>query len=448
MSERRVLRLLTVALCMTSILLAAAPAHADPALPFTNDVTDKVFITGSPATFELMNDLAKAYMMSDGCLMVDVTFPVAPTDPAHNRCKDPSQQAGQVNTENYDHDVLASYYPADKSGLRQLCAQRTSPPRDPRIPYIDLVHTMSRPATGVSPADGFRCTVETGGQAGVVLRFIAFARDGMTWVRWPGGARPEVMSLRQYELHDIFVTCFLTHWNQVQATYNGEFYPAPAGEAIRIFTATPRSDERAMWDAFVGGASDSCIPNVYKDGDLGDGERITAANDARAVEEAINDPNAANEGNSIFYFSVARHTAGPAALKGSSVLGSADISSTSTITPVAPTEANIASGLFPFSRYVYMVLRNSGPSPVASSATRRFTNASNSTNDQTQGWLCKPESAHSEPPGTPGPGVENLLAAVDYGAVPVSIIRQNGFVPLPDDPTTGRRCLFADVPVS
>lgn len=447
MSTRR-RRFLASTLVMIVSIGAASSVSADPAVPFTNDSVDKVTITGSPVSYRLVHALAQAYMESEGCLLADASFPLTAASPTQNTCQAPSAQTGQVSTENHDHDVLISYFPQEKTGVRQLCAQRTTPARDGRVPYIDLVHTLSRPAGNGKPIDGFACTVANGGQSGVVLRFIAFARDGMSWVRWPGGTRPDVLSLRQYELHDIFVTCFITHWNQVQATYNGEFYPAPSGEPIRVFTATPQSDERAMWDGFVGGASDSCIPNVYKDGDLSDGERVVAANDAHAVEQAVNDPAAAQEGNSIYYFSTARHAAGPAMLRGASMLGNIDVSSTGAIEPVAPNEANIASGVFPMSRNVYLVLRNSGTAPVASGAVRRFANFGTTANDQALGWLCKPDAAHSEPIGTPGPGIEIASASRDYGAVPGQAIRAQGFVPLPEDPATGRRCQFTDVTVT
>lgn len=438
--------LLGAVLATSSII----PAGADPNLPFTNDAVDQIKMTGSPVTSQLINDLAIAYMESAGCSSTDATFPLTATSPTQNRCKEPAAQTGSVTTENYDHDTLVPYYPNDKSGLRQLCAQRISPPRDPRVAYVDLVHTLSRPqtaATNVSPNDGFKCTVAAGTQAGTVLRFVAFARDGMSWVRWVGGSRPNIASLRQYELFDIFVSCYITHWNQLQTTYDGSFYPAPAGELIRVFTASPISEERAMWDGFLGGDSDNCIPNHLRDGDLSDGERVVPANDVRWVEEAPNDPAAANQGNSMFFFSVARHTHGPATLRGASILGSLDTSDNASISPVAPTEPNIASGLFPYSRFVYLVYRNSGPSPIASSATRRFAQMSNNSNDQAIGWICKPDAAHAEPLGTAGPGIEFATADIDYGLVVPGTIRNNGFVPLAPD-ALGRTCRFADVAVS
>ncbi len=441
--------LVTVVASITAMTIAAT-ASANPAAPFTNDAVDRVVVSGTPVASELINDLAVAYNEAAGCLMAAADFPLTPTSPTQNRCLPPAEQVGTILTENYDHDVVTPFYPQEKAGLRQLCAQRTTPPRDPRVPAVDLVQLTSRPPIGGAPQlsrDGYRCSVAGGTQAGVVLRFVAIARDAQTFLRWPGGA--PITSLRQYELFDIFVSCQLTHWNQVGTTYNGEpFYPPPSGPAIQVFAATPQSEERAMWDAFVGGPSDGCIPLPFKDGDPTDGERIVAANDVRAVEAALSDPAAANEGNSIFYMSAARHTAGPQALRGASVLGAVDVSSTAVLQPVLPTAENVESGLFPFTRFVYLAFRNSGPSPVASGATRRFAGTSASTNDQAIGWLCKPDGGHSEPIGSPGPGIESGFADRDYGTLVAQVIGANGFVPIEPDPDTGRTCLFTDVAVT
>jgi hypothetical protein len=270
-----------------------------------------------------------------------------------------------------------------------------------------------------------------------VLRFVAFARDALTWSKWttPTGASTAVTNLTQAQLNGIFVTCTITNWNQVGG----------GNAPIRVWTVIPAAGTRASWDTFVGGNSDTCIPAAYKDGNIANGERVIREHFAAPVEEAVGENCAvptdvlcgADEGNSIYPFGTGPWNTSPGQRQ-NSLLGS--------VNGVAPIGNNIIDGSFPFTRLLYNVFIQAGPSPRASEATRRFTNMRNYTGpqvDQDLGWLCKPEAAHSEPVGTPGAGIETPFASTDYGPQVPQTLLANGVYPLTTS-ETAPRCQFAD----
>ena len=320
--------------------------------------------SGSDTTYFLMNSLSAAYNESDGCALTSVTFPPTGTQ---NRCRPEVEQAAAVvRTENYDHDIAFSYYPQGSSaGRRQLCSQTA--PRPAGVPFVTYARSSAAPGDGFS-----QCT------DGTTLRYVAFAKDALTWVKWTGNP---VANLTQGQLNDIYVDCTITNWNQVGGNN------APIG----IWTAIAASGSRATWDSFIGGSSDSCIPAAYKDGDPNTpaspscpGERVIREHQAAIPQ---NDPCLTNEADSIFFASVGVHNAQPGA-KAASIFGNID--------GFAPTEGNIQSGDFPFSRFVYNVYRQSGPAPTVTPQTAGFVG--------TNGWICKPAAQHTKPTGDPDPG--------------------------------------------
>lgn len=402
-----------------------APADAASGVPFTNSAVDRVVVSGSDTTFTLMNDLATAFMESDGCLLTSASFPLTGASPTQNRCQSGSGAAiaGDNVYENYDHDVVINYFPQGSNvGRGQLCNQRAA--RDPRVPLVDLARSSSAPTTG------FQCTTANGGELGTTLRFIAFARDALSYTHWNGGGGSAVNNLTQAQLRDIFITCAITDWGQVGGT---------AGTPIVVYTAIPGSGTRSTWDSFLGGgSSQNCIPAQFQDGDYANGERLLREHQMEPVEAALNDPGAANEGNSIYYMSVGIHNANPGA-RASSLIGN--------VNGVVPNEANIVSGTFPFSRNMYNVLRQSGNTPVASGATRRFAGmlTSSATNGQSVGWICKGEAYHSEQIGNSSAvGIEVATANQDWFEVKKAAFAQNGMYQLAPD-AFGNRCTFTDV---
>lgn len=446
---KRMTKVLVAVACLLGVAMLAPTAHAATDVPFTDDNTTRVHTAGSDTTYFLLNDLGKLYNESEGCFQTNVALPMNPSSPKQLQCLGATVPQGPsgslqdlaVKTENYDHDYVINWFPQGSSaGRRQLCAQLPPPPignRDPRLAPVDIARSSS------GPGEGFQCTAANATINGVqlypagqrVLRFIAFARDALTWSKWAGGASASVTNLTQAQLRGIFVDCTITNWNQVGG----------ANAAIRVWTVIPAAGTRASWDSFVGGNSDSCIPAQYKDGDLANGERVIREHFAVPVEIAANEDcsNPAsvlcgeNEGNSIYPFGTGPHQTSPGQAS-NSILGG--------VNGVAPTGPNIINGSFPFTRLLYNVIIQSGPSPVASAATRRFTNMRIYTGpqvDQQLGWLCKPQNAHSKPVGDPGPGIESPFASFNYANQVIDTILENGVYPLTTDPNAPK-CQFAD----
>ena len=447
---KRLTKAMVAIACLLGVSMLAPTAHAASDIPFTDDNSTRVVTAGSDTTYFLLNDLAVLYNESEGCFQTSVAMPLTTTSPKQGQCTGATTpesnaaspaQNNAVKTENYDHDTVFNLFPQGSSaGRRQLCGQKF-PGRDSRLPAVDIARSSS------GPGEGFQCTATNatvnGTQlypagTGRTLRFIAFARDALTWAKWttPKGASTAVTNLTQAQLNQIFVTCTITNWSTVGG-----------GDApIRVWTAISASGSRAVWDAFIGGNSETCIPAAYKDGNQANGERVIREHFAPPVEAATGEnctvPTSVNcgadEGNSIFFFSTGVWNTSAGA-RSDSLLGD--------VNGVAPTGPNIVDGTFTFTRLLYNVIITSGSQgPLASESTRRFTNMRNYTGpqvDQQLGWICKPLAAHSKPIGDPGPGIESAFASFNYALQVKDTIANNGFYPLTTS-DTAPRCQFAD----
>lgn len=407
------------------------PASAATGVPFTNSQVDRLTTSGSDTTYPLMLDLASAYMESDGCLLTSASFPLTATSPTQNACQSGANAAiaGDNVYENYDHDVVLNYFPQGSgAGRGQLCNQKsisdTGPARDPRVPVIDVARSSS------APGSSFQCTVPNGGESGTVLRFVAFARDAVSWTHWSNGGTggSNVSDLTQAQLSQIFVTCTINDWGQV----GGE-----AGKPINVFTSIALSGTRSFWDGFVGGNSSNCIAPQFKDGDFSNGERVLREHQMEPVESALNDSAAADETNSIYYMSTGLWNSSPTQAA-NSLLGM--------INGVTADETTVVNGTFPLARNLFNVYRNAGPQPRASGAVQRFTGMNGTTNGQSIGWICKAEANHSEPIGTAGPGTEDATATRDWFVEKRATFTANGVYQLAPD-ANGNRCTFTDVTV-
>ncbi len=431
-------KVLGASAAVAAIALAHVPTvNAAAGVPFTNSAVDRVQVYGSDTTFTLMNDLGVAYMESDGCLLTAASFPLTAASPTQNRCQSGAGAAivGDNIFENYDHDTIVNFFPqGSNAGRGQLCNQRSAADggtdKDPRVPVVDMARSSSAPTTG------FQCTVANGGETGSVLRFVAFARDAVTWTHWAtiGGAPSNtggasVVNLTQAQLNDIFVDCTITDWGQV----GGE-----AGKPINVFTSIPGSGTRSTWDGFVGGNSQNCIPAVFRDGSFANGERLLREHQMEPVEAALNDAAAADETNSIYYMSTGLHASQPG-LRASSLIGA--------VNGVVANATTVVDGTFPFARNLFNVYRNAGPQPRASGAVQRFAgmNANGAANPQGIGWICKGEAFHSEPLNTASPvGIEDATANRDWFEEKKAAFAENGIFQLAAD-AAGHRCTFTDV---
>ncbi len=400
---------------IAGIATSLVPAGAAPGFSSNGSVQPTSIIgSGSDTTYFLMNELSTVYNESEGCELVSVNYPETGTE---NVCKDPvAQPSGVVETENYDHDIAWGYFPqGSNAGRRQLCSQTA--PRPAGVPFVTYSRSSSAPGTG------FQCPGPLGGHAentGLTLRFVAFAKDALTWTYWPGQAPAPTTNLTQAQLNDIFVDCTITNWNQI----GGENQP------LIPWTAIPGSGTRSTWDSFVGGDSSTCIPAEYKDGDnttplACPGERVVREHVMTPVET---DACAPDEKYSLYYGSVGVLNNNPAA-KGAAEFGDVD--------GWEATEANIQSGDFPYSRYMYNVVRQSGPAPIMNPQTSGFVGYN--------GWICKPANQHSKPIGDPGAGIERTKATLNYNQLVLDTIRGDGFIPLRE---SGNKCDFTDVVAS
>lgn len=421
MKRRNGTRLLLAGLAALATMSVGDPAGATHFLTgnptFSNGKADVTRGGGSDTTYLLMNALATAFNETEGCVQIKPAYPHNGATNPYSTCRPHDDQAANtVTTENYDHEVAFNWFPqGSDDGRKQLCAQVNPKPAG--------MHDVSFARSSSAPAVGFQCNPDPAVSGELTLRFVAFAKDALTWVRFPVAGTPgaTVGNLTHAQLQGIFVTCTVNSWDDID--------PALGTQAIRVWTAIPGSGSRKSWDSFLGGSTDTCIPAGLKDSNPDNGERVVREHYTAPVvnaSAATGDADAENEGYSIFFASVGVHNANPQA-KQTSVFGNVD--------GVAPTEANIASGTFRYSRFMYNVIRQAGLAPLATPQTRNFVGQT--------GWICKGQSAHSEPVGTDGPGVETSGASLDYGAQVVSVIRSQGFIPLRDDGTN--MCSFEDV---
>jgi ABC-type phosphate transport system substrate-binding protein len=418
-------------------------AQAVTGVPFTNALQDRVYGAGSDTIFPVLNKLATAYMESDGCLTQAIgpaQFPADPPgyvgEPMASCQTYPNDAVNAADNiyENYDHDLIINLFPQGSNmGKGALCNQKTSADasgganRNPLVPYVDFARSSSAPSS-------FMCSTANGGEAGTVIRFIAFARDAVSFTHWDtgtgGGAA--VTNLTQAQMNDIWVDCTITDWGAV----GGQ-----AGDPINVYTAIAGSGTRSFFDGFVGGNSENCIPATLKDGNFANGERVVREHQMHFVENAISDAAATDEGNSIYYMSAGLHGADYNGSAGNSLIGS--------INGVPANETTVNNGTFPMSRDMYVAIRQGGPNgPTASGAARRFLGmvTPTATNGQNIGWICKAEAAHSEAPGTAGAGIETPTAGGDWYEIKKAAFAAGGMYMKPAD-AFGVRCTFSDYTV-
>lgn len=392
-------------------LVGTAPANA--ATPFTpNKSSDWIRIGGSDTTEAMMNRLSLLFNESPGCVLTGTPQNL------DGRCFDfDSGTAGiqeqyqvdaagnPTDAANTDHDVAFNYYAVGSgTGITQLSQRGAA-----GVQVIDVARSSRAPrATDV---DG--------------LRFFAYAKDAIPWVKFPGAPAASVSSLTAAQVTNIFSGCAAGAQPEIDKTANGGNNNGIAdwgdvggvtGEPIVTWAAQDGSGTRTTFDGFLGSgkSSTNCIPAAKKDNSLANGERRIFENNAEPIKNSTGvDCDDLIAGattcapNSIFYYSLGRHNQSGGE---TSILGSITVSGT----PVAPTEANVLSDAFPYSRYLYNVVRNDTfASGLASNAVRNFVSAN--------GFICKTAAASATNPKTGN----NFRTDVE------NVIRGEGFIPLP-----------------
>jgi len=382
--------------------LGVLPASAST--PFTpNNATDWIRIGGSDTTHWMMDDLATLYNEAPGCL---TSKPSGGTQDLSGGCTDQVQAtpvldviyepdgAGNVTSDgNPDHDVMFGYYPVgSSSGITQL---------------------TNRGAPGYQVLDVARSSRARSGSDSVNLRFFAFARDAIPWVKFgttAGDPSLAVTNLTTAQLTSIFSDCnidgpdvnTIADWGDVGGV---------AGAPLLTWAAQTGSGTRATFDGFLGSGKNSqnCIPGVYKDGTAANGERVIFENDATPIIAAGNTDCALElpaatrcDLNSISYYSLGRHSTSGGQ---GSILGA--------INGVTANETTVVAGTYPYSRFVYNVIRNSFGTDDIANGGRNFV--------APLGFLCKPSSQHAV----------NRETGNNYRVDVENTIRDNGFFPLP-----------------
>lgn len=419
-----------VALAAAGLTLAgvvgAGSASAVPTPPpaFTPNLkTDWIRMGGSDTTYFVMDALALHYNQAIGCVIMGTPQPFDgscwdsdPGAPGIQPVYQPDFDGDLTSNANTDHDVAFGYSPIGSSGGITQLANRGLPG------YFVIDVARSSRAPRPADVDG--------------LRFFAFAKDAIPWVKFPGAPAAAVSSLTQTQVRLIFSGCSANATSpQIDLPANGGNNNGVAdwgdvggvtGAPLVVWAAQDQSGTRATFDGFLGSGANStnCIPNQYKDGNFANGERKIPENIASPIRDA-SDPAPGRAGIdcadrvtfptncapfSIFYYSLGRWNQSGGE---TSILGS--------INGVPPTEANVLNDSYPFSRFVYNVIRNDTfTSGLASNAVRNFVSAN--------GFICRRNSQQAK----------NPLTGVNYGVEVENIIRQEGFFPLPEGDTGGR----------
>lgn len=377
-------RLHRVALAVGAATLTLGTLAAPAGAADGNNRTDVFFGAGSDTTYELMTRLDVLYNGTAGCA---TNAPSGQSTPVNGVCVGPQgAPAPDIRNENYDHNIAVSYFPTGSgTGIGQL--------RNQGLAGVNQIG-YARSSRGPQASDGQG------------LRFVAFARDALTWVSFPnvaGSNSAGVTNLTINQLKGVFVQCTIKDWRQLKdpsfVLPSGYTGTAAGDQPIVVYSANGGSGTRATWDGFVGGASTTCIPGDQKDDNRANGERVIFENDAKPIA------NSADAKNAIFFYSYGRYQQNGGE---GSVLGNIE-----GVTPTPATLQADAATPFPFARNVYNAYR------VAASAAAPASNAAvlDYVKEDT-GFICKVNEEHAIDP----------LNGVNYGLLVERTIRSAGFV--------------------
>ena len=359
--RKKILAGLTAVLATAALVAMAAPAMAAAQVESLN-----IKAGGSDTTYYGMLKLDALYMGSAGCEVQ--SGGVVKYD---GKCF--PDISTTITTENYFHDTVTQYYPIGSGGGQTQLANVGNPGYD----KLDFARSSSAP--GASTPAG--------------LKFVAFARDGISW--WTANVNSHApANLTQAQVKNIWVNCSASDWGDVNGN-GADVTP------ILVYTAQNNSGTRKSWDGFVGGNSTTCIPAAQKDGNFGNGERVIFENDAQPIYDQ------GEEGSAIFPYALGRFTQN-GGQNGS--LGKVD--------NVTASIATVGNGTFPFGRYLFNVYRTTAPK-----ATKQVKNYIS----EKTGWLCKAAADHSSDP----------LTGDNYRDLIEDTILAEGWAPIPLGPIGG-----------
>jgi PBP superfamily domain len=374
-------KLSLMVLAATALIFSGSGA-ATAAPPNSNGAIDQMNSRGSDTTFGMDQKLSDIFAGSEGC----VPNTAAAISVAWVTCS-PTQPSGVIQTENYDHDVVAQYDPqgwGSSRGISALCNQNGAG-------IAAAIPTeIARSSRTVSASD---CT-------GLTAR--GYAKDGIVPINWrsqAGSPAVGVSNLTVAQLQGIFGTCTITNWSQLGG----------ASAPIVVWGVQTGS---GTYRAFQGPTginvpnANACVTPGDPDGAGPLTSRIVQENDAQQVLSA-NATTPGESGNSIWFMSFGPWQAN------SNLRGGSSFTRVNSVTPSGTT---IVNGTFPINRFLYMVTRNV-PVPGRDAARAAATDFVN--------WVCLNSSAHST-------ALNKAYSALIAGAT-----TSEGFYRNPDNSGTG-----------
>jgi hypothetical protein len=415
---RRLLKKSPLTLAVLAAVLAATSGSASAA-----QTTGQVIVgSGSDTTVFMMTALGDLYNQAPGC------NPLKSPQPLNFSCPN-SASENQADFVNYFHDLTAERYQLGSSnGINQICAV-------PKITNVQFARSSRVPLGAGS-----------GGSDCSGLQFVGYARDGISWECFTdsnGTANPcsGVNSISTLQLQEIYrntapYNCSITDWGQLTGGSAG---------AIDMYVPQANSGTGITWASFLGvnltagQTLNGCVPPAHNLGAGVAGSFITPENTNSLIHTN------GDEANAIMPYSVGVFRSQYGGLTSAH---DADTDGTNNFTVAlgqingqTPTPANILSGSFTFSRYLWNVYckgvtvngalhcggaTGTGPAQVW---TTNFVGA--------QGFLCKGEAKFNDSHGNPilDPRTGNpYRSAPDGSGNPqgeiADTISANGFVPL------------------
>ncbi|MHB8670270.1 MAG: type 2 periplasmic-binding domain-containing protein [Acidimicrobiales bacterium] len=460
MKTRR-LFLMSLASGMAVIGLTVQSASAAP--PGNDNLSETRHGSGSDTTYTVDQLISDLYGGSPGCNLDQSSTDGTPFANFRGCSPVPGSQNNTVQSENYDHDVIAQDYPVGSSkGISLLCTQI-----QPNRPQVDY----ARASRDAQPSD---C-------AG--LSFNGFAKDGVSVEVFrntavsaaPGalqgspaagcdvGEAPKsiggsgctgtpVSDLTTQNIRDLWVNCSLRDWRQLTKP-NTFVLPtnydptAPNSEPIIVWTAQDGSGTRNTFEQFLGGGptapSTPCIfnatetsnanyPNVLSNIIFENNALPIAARTKIQLANAapvVPGPAVGGSGSvlpdrvvseSIFFFS---H--GLFSTQGFSTAGGLEL----TVNGVQPSARSEVQGTYPITRNLWHVVPTPG-GPLFNAIKAAFPSRDLGGIQDFVHWICTAPATH----------VSNPFSGNNYFDDVSSALATNGFPREPAQPD-GTRCI-------
>lgn len=369
-------------------------AGADGSNPGTsgtgwNDTVDRIVGGGSDTTYAWHQLAERVYNQAGGCR-------VTTSSSSANKGNCVAPGSGQDQSDyggNWDHDVAVSAYPTgSSSGVREL----TSSPA-----VAGGLYDYARSSRGPN----------TSGETGTM--FWGVAKEAIAVVTFP--TRPSG-NLTDQEVKDIYA-CTKTDWSQIGGGAYGSGPIVPIG-------MNPDSGTYASFRTFLGFEPNNgaCVVGL-------NGAKVTYPfeNDVKQLNENafLN----ANKGNAIWWMSSAAWRAYPYKRQ------DAQLNTINTRSAVNP--AQVASGQYPITRFIYHVTRSADAAPVGTTdeVTGGTGGKSGAVREFTE-FLCKSTNRHTTNEFT---GLSN---SVELGKAYTA----TGFFTVPSNQRTNGVCAVVAAP--